>query len=383
MGKTHEEHDAVEHGTTITVTGSGYRILRPIGRGGAGDVFEAEHLALNQRVVLKILRKRAQNRPDLVHRMRIEAMALCRLRHPNLVEVHDFGCTADGRPFLVMELLEGHTLREELKQRGRIPVLEAIEITRQILAGLGAVHRAGIVHRDIKLDNLFVCFSSQNQSRLHNAAGKNIFKSINKNIKILDLGMAKVLAAGELSREPNLPIVRTDTGQSLGTPRFFSPEQALNNPVDARSDLYAVGAVLYTLIAGRGPFDHYDALYDLVRAHAHEIPEPPSTLCRSEIPIELDHIILKALSKQPEERFDSAEAFSDALSNCIPKENPANIAVPKRWTHTEKMTPPSTAPAPKPYSPWYRLSIFIVSAAASALCFAFLSHLLLKRLFSD
>ncbi len=207
-----------------------------------------------------------------------------------------------------------------------------------------------------------------------------------KNTKILDLGVAKVLAAGELSREPKLPVVRTDTGQSLGTPRFFSPEQALSNPVDARSDLYAVGAVLYTLIVGRGPFDHYDALYDLVRAHAHEIPEPPSSLLKGGIPIELDRIILKALAKNPADRYATAEAFSDALTHYL---KPPQTPPPRRWADTEPLGPLDTAPPAKtppiqkerPHAQLYRIGAFVLSAAASALAFAMLSHLALHRFF--
>lgn len=379
MGSTHEENDAKNK-----VLGAGYRILRPIGRGGAGDVFEAEHIALNQRVVLKILRTKAQKRPDLVHRMRLEAMALSRIRHPNLVTVTDFGFTGEGKPFLVMERLYGHTLREELEHRRRVPISEALAMMQQILSGLSAVHQAGIVHRDIKLDNLFVCDENSIQLQSGHPAGRDGKTKNTKKIKILDLGVAKVLSAGEPAQEPRLPVVRTDTGQSLGTPRFFSPEQALSHPVDARSDLYAAGAVLYTLIAGRGPFDHYDALYDLVRAHALEIPEPPSSALPGAIPIELDKIIMKSLAKKPEDRYASAEEFAEALAEFLVRQS-ARPSRP-RWASTEPLQ--STEPAiSKPmlqttepaFHPFHRIAAFVMPAAATGLAFFELGRWLLSN----
>jgi serine/threonine protein kinase len=206
-----------------------------------------------------------------------------------------------------MERLHGRTLRDELEGRGALPVPEAVDILRQLLAGLDAVHAAGIVHRDVKPENIFLCAS--------------------RTLKLLDFGLAKVIEAGRPGPAPLA--FPTDLDLMLGTPRFFSPEQALGRPVDARSDLYSAGVVLYAMLAGRAPFDHYSALYELARAHAAEPPEPPSRYAGQPIPEALERVLRKALEKQPDDRFQTALAFSAALDEAR--------AAPRRWQSTEKM----------------------------------------------
>ncbi|HRI67011.1 MAG TPA: serine/threonine-protein kinase, partial [Polyangium sp.] len=271
------------HPATL-LDGTPYRFIAPLGRGGMGDVVEAEHVALGKRVVVKLLQERHAHRPDYVDRMRIEAQALAKISHPNLVQVTDFGQTAQGRTFLVMERLRGRNLREELEERKVLPVLEAMNIVRQSLQGLAAAHDAGIVHRDVKLENLFLCEPTGGSHR--------------RTVKVLDFGVAKVI--GLTGENTPLPLAfPTAEGVAMGTPRYFSPEQARGREVDWRTDVYAAGIVLYTLITGRGPFDRHTTLLELTRAHAFEQPEPPSRIAGQFVPPELDAAVLKALAKEP------------------------------------------------------------------------------------
>jgi serine/threonine protein kinase len=288
--------EATEEDYTALLEGTAYRAIAPLGGGAMGEVFEAEHIALGKRVVVKLMRERHLGRPDLVDRMRIEAQALAKISHPNLVQVTDFGQTAVGRTFLVMERLLGRTLRAELEERRELPVLEAIDVVRQALSGLFAAHAAGVVHRDVKLDNLFLCDAVEGRRAL----------------KVLDFGLAKVIgAAGDVTPAPLA--FPTAEGVAMGTPKYFSPEQARGLPVDPRTDVYAAGAVLYTLLAGRGPFDQHTTLLELARAHAFEAPEPPSRWASQVVPHEVDAAVMKALAKAPEDRFTSASAFAAEL----------------------------------------------------------------------
>ncbi len=296
--------------------GTPYRALRRIGAGGMGEVLEVEHRQLKKRVVAKLLRTELANDPGFVDRMRVEAQALAALSHPNLVSVMDFGQTADGRPYFIMERLEGNTLTHELRQHGALPAPVAVRYTRELLAALAAAHALGVVHRDIKLDNLF----------LHRARGEHT------QLKVLDFGVAKILQ-GASRNAPAPPALATTAGVVVGTPRFVSPEQALGQPVDARSDLYAVGLVLYTLLAGRGPFDDVPR-QQLVAARIQRSAEAPSRHAPSFVSSKLDAIVMRALEKRPEDRFDSAEQFEAALAEVVreyenfPHSLPTNVLEP-------------------------------------------------------
>ncbi|WP_434043228.1 MULTISPECIES: serine/threonine-protein kinase [Sorangium] len=279
--------------------GTPYRPVRWLGRGGMGEVIEAAHVGLDKPVVVKLLHRDLNREPRLVERMRVEAQSLARLAHPNLVTVTDFGRTAEGRTFLVMERLLGRTMREELAARGALPALEALDLVTQTLAGLAAAHGAGIVHRDVKLENLFVCDAD--------AQGRRV-------VKVLDFGIAKVVAPGGDGRAPAPSLYQTEEGVLVGTPRYLSPEQACGLAVDARTDVYAAGVVLYTLLAGRGPFEHVRPVHELVRAHASEVPAPPSWHAPWPVPPELDRAVMRALEKRPELRFPDAPAFAAELS---------------------------------------------------------------------
>ena len=261
-----------------------------------GEVYLVEHLEIGRKLVAKVLLPELARRRQAVDRMRLEAQALGRLSHPNIVAVTNFGMTADGRPFFVTEFLEGRTLAAEVRERGLLPASEAVMWARQLLAALSAAHAIGIVHRDIKPDNLFLA-RSENGERL---------------LKVLDFGIARILPDAPPAAPPPLSIPTT-TGAVIGTPRFASPEAAAGERVDARADLYGVALVLYAMLAGRGPFDHLRGDKELLDAHMSERPAPPSTHAREPVPAELDQIVLRALEKDPAARFQTAHQFRREL----------------------------------------------------------------------
>jgi eukaryotic-like serine/threonine-protein kinase len=278
------------------LAGTGYRILSWLGQGGMSEVFVAEHVELGSTVVVKLLHSALAERADLAQRMRVEGQSLALLCHPNVVQVIDAGRTRSGRPFLVMERLVGRTLGAELRARGALPCEEALLIAQNVLAGLAAAHTLGIVHRDIKVENIFL-------HQRHD--GTRI-------AKILDFGIAKILeGAKRMIPEPlGAP---TRYGSIVGTPGYLSPEQASGRPADARSDLYAVAVVLYKLITGRGPFDEYGRGDRLIEAHVKALPRPPSWYANQRISAALDGVVLKALHKDPDRRFQTAAELAEAL----------------------------------------------------------------------
>ncbi|MCA9598357.1 MAG: serine/threonine protein kinase [Myxococcales bacterium] len=286
----------VKRPTGDPLEGTPYRTVSRLGEGGMGAVYLAEH-DLGRTVVVKVVHpSHAPDREDLVERLALEARSLGRLTHRNVVEVLDFGRTPSGRPYLVMEWLKGHTLAQELKARPAIPVLEAIDFARQALAGLGAAHALGVVHRDVKPTNLFLC-SPTDAGRI---------------LKVLDFGIAKVLEG--ISDNAPAPLgFRTDGHAVIGTPRYVSPEQAALKSVDHRSDIYSLALVLYTMIAGRGPFDHTKNVIELLAAHRMQLPAAPSRFAPDPVPAELDAAVLRGLAKRKDERFQSADEFSAAL----------------------------------------------------------------------
>ena len=312
---------ATEAGGAGLLAGTNFRALRKLGEGSMGLVVEAENLALGTVVVIKLLHAALAIRADYVDRLRLEAQALGRIRHPNLVVVTDFAVTPAGVPFLVMERLHGCTVDEERRMRGALPLDEAIDIVRQTLAGLAAVHEAGIIHRDIKSANLFLCDPD--------ASGRRV-------VKVLDLGIAKVLSSAPAGRAPQPLRFPTAEGAAVGTPRCLSPEQACGGPVDARTDIYAVGVLLYTLLAGRGPFDHLRSALELLDAHVNVVPVPPSVHAVQAIPANIEAAIMRALAKRPDDRFPSAARFADELGRvriAAPPERPprAAQAAPRRF----------------------------------------------------
>src|ERR1700691_1878710 len=257
-----------------------YRIVEKIGAGGMGVVYKAIDTNLERVVAVKALSPEFSGNPTLVERFRGEARAQAQLNHPNLATLYAF-LVQDEVAYMVMEFVDGETFHAMVAQRGPLPAEEAIPLFRQALAGIGHAHRLGIVHRDIKPTNIML-----------SRAGV---------VKVMDFGLAKVQGGHGVTR----------TGVRLGTAYYMSPEQVLVKPVDARSDIYSLGATLYEMLAGQAPF-HADSEFEILNDHVNTPPPPPTRL-RPQIPSGVENAVLKALAKHPDQRFQTAEQFSAAL----------------------------------------------------------------------
>ncbi|MDQ6801978.1 MAG: protein kinase [Acidobacteriota bacterium] len=261
-----------------------YEIVAPIGAGGMGEVYRARDTRLSRDVAIKLLPASVANDADTLLRFEREAEAAGTLNHPNLVTIHEFG-THDGAPFIVMELLEGQSLRKKLEEDGaRLPVRKAIEYSTQIAQGLASAHEKGVVHRDLKPDNIFVTRDGR--------------------VKILDFGLAKLSTVRrENLTQANTEARQTAPGTVLGTVGYMAPEQIRGERVDHRSDLFAFGAILYEMLSGKRAF-HGDSAVDTMSAILHD--DPPQLGRNPNISPALDRIVRHCLEKNPEERFQSA-----------------------------------------------------------------------------
>ena len=256
-----------------------YRLERKLGSGGMADVWLAEDQELGRKVAVKILHERYANDEQFVERFRREATHAASLSHPNIVSIFDRG-EAGGSYYIVMEYVEGRTLKELIVSRGSCPVPVAITYVRQVLAGLRFAHRAGIVHRDVKPHNVIV-----------DSEGR---------VKVMDFGIAR---AGTSQM--------TEVGSIIGTAQYLSPEQARGAPVDESSDLYSTGILLYELLTGTVPFNG-ETPVEVAMKHLSQVPEPPSRL-RPEVPHDLDLVVIRALAKEPAERYRSAQEMDRDL----------------------------------------------------------------------
>src|SRR6266571_355890 len=328
-----------------------YRIVRKLGTGGMANVYLAEDQELGRRVAIKILDDRHASDDQFVERFRREAKNAAGLNHPNIVSIYDRG-EAEGTYYIAMEYLDGRSLKELIVARGPAPIHLAVDYARQILAALRFAHRHGIVHRDIKPHNVLV----DGEGRL----------------KVTDFGIARAGASQ-----------MTEAGSIIGTAQYLSPEQAKGAPVDQTSDLYSVGVVLYELLTGVVPFSG-DTPVEIAMKHLSSAPEPPSAK-RAEIPRDLDLVVLRALAKDPADRYQSAEemdadlarvargvsvspATEEAATAIISRPPPTAVTeIKPRTRETVPYAPPAAyydyeEPRRRALWPWFVALLFVAAA---------------------
>jgi serine/threonine-protein kinase len=268
-----------------------YVLKREIASGGGGTVYEAQHKVLGRKAAVKVLRRQLAASPQMVTRFVREAQAVNMIRHPAIVDIFEFDTLPDGRPFYVMELLEGTDVRSLLNERGRFTPTEVLEILDPVCSALQVAHEQGIVHRDLKASNIFVSTNG----------GK-------RNVKLLDFGIAKLMHP-DVS-EAGLTVV----GTRLGTSYTMAPEQIRGDGVDPRTDIYALGVVLYHLLTGQYPF-RAETMTDIERQHLEAPPPRPSQA--APVSPAFDAVVLRCMEKTAERRYQSVKAFLEALREAV------------------------------------------------------------------
>lgn len=259
-----------------------YKLLETLGAGGMAVVYHAQDMMLERPVAIKLLRQDYSGNSGFRHQFRAEAKSAANLSHPNIVTVHDFGFDS-GRLFIVMEFVPGKDLKTLIKERGRFPVGEAVNLIAQACAGIGYAHRAGFIHCDVKPHNMIV--------------------TPDRRLKVTDFGIARALS----SINPD-----EHSDEVWGSPQYFSPEQAAGSAPSPASDVYSLGVVLYEMLTGQLPFTASDA-QELARQHRESRPVPPRRF-NNAIPVELEQIILKVLSKEPAQRYRTADQLGRLLA---------------------------------------------------------------------
>lgn len=295
-----------------------YRLDSLIARGGMGAIYAGTHIELDRPVAVKLLLPNFNADGQALERFRREARAAARIKHPNIVDIYDYGALPEGEAYIVMELAQGETLHEHLKRVGRLPIAGAITIARQLAEGMDAAHRNGIVHRDLKPSNIILTKESSGSLR----------------VKIVDFGIAKIMQ--QLSAED---ATLTATGMLVGTPRYMSPEQCSDGPVDARSDIYSLGIILYEMLAGHAPFAG-DTPVALAVKRINETP-PPIAEQRSDVPPALAALVAQTLATDPAGRPQTALDVARSLAQLGSARNQAAQTQP-----VEKMAEPVTAVKP-------------------------------------
>ena len=277
-----------------------YEIQSVLGEGGMGTVYRARHRALERIFAVKVLRRDLSRDAELGQRFIQEAKAAAAVSHPNVVQITDFGELETGEPYFVMELLEGQPLSKIVGVGGPLPAGLAVRVIRAVAEALGAAHAAGVVHRDLKPDNIHVAKT---------ASGEEV-------VKVLDFGLAKVAGASKLTRK----------GMVFGTPHYMSPEQASGNPVDQRSDIYALGVVMYELFTGKVPFEA-DSYMGVLTKHMYVAPQPLHELIDASELGALEDLTLRCLEKKPERRFTSMAEFVAELDEVVELNAAGAVAV--------------------------------------------------------
>jgi serine/threonine-protein kinase len=320
-----------------TVLGDSYEIVRPIGIGGMGSIYEAAHVSTRKRVAIKMMSKELAAHPEALARFRREVKVTTELAHPNIIEVVDFGSSPTGEPYLVMEYLDGEDLEARLEREGRVPLSVAVQIIKQVASALSVAHAEGVVHRDLKPGNVF----------LLRVEGGGIF------VKVVDFGISKVLKA----TTTKLTMARA----VVGTPEFMAPEQAAGrvDQIDHRSDQWALAVLAWHMLSGRLPFWKPDVNGILNQVIAED-PTPLAPEFAGLIPREVDKVLRRVFSKKREDRYPTINAFARAFEAAAGAAPARPAAAPARAPQQ------SRRPQPKRTGLWISVAFVVLLAAAAA-----------------
>ncbi len=338
-----DAHDALQAGTFITPT---VRLVRPLAEGGMGRVWVAEHLGLESQVVVKMMASEMAARPDGAERFAREAAIAAAIKSPHVVQVFDHGITAQGVPYIVMELLEGKDLGAHLAEHGRMDPFDVVTLVVQIGKALSKAHKASIVHRDIKPDNIFLCETDDGHVGSAASRRKEIF------VKLLDFGTAKrdravdplATSAGAASEKASRTTI---PGQIMGTPYYMSPEQSIGAELDERSDIWSLGVVVFEALTNRKPFDGSSIGAITVAIHG---VLPKMTTFVPELPAELDAWFARACAQKPEDRFatvrEATNAFIESVTGAAPVDQPTDSIALPHFPRAKKGEKGSSSPIP-------------------------------------
>lgn len=299
-------------GTTID---GRYLVERVLGEGGMGLVYRAKHIVLNKLLAVKVLRPDVSRDEEIITRFRQEAQSASAIGNQHIIDISDFGTLPDGSTYFVMEYLDGADLTKVIEQQSPLEPSRIIYIAKQLCDALFAAHEAGIVHRDLKPDNIYL-IKRGNDTNF---------------VKVLDFGIAKV--GGTSSK-------LTRAGQVFGTPHYMSPEQCAGTGVDHRTDIYAIGIILYEMITGRTPFDA-DNLMGILTKHLYEAPVPPSQI-RPDCPKDLESVVMRCIAKKQDERYATCRELLDDLNRL----EAGHQTVASTMTYSQVPTIPGVTPTP-------------------------------------